>query len=1691
MIVALPFLIQNNVQAQTVDICSRTDQVEAGILAAVNAMSGVSGVTCSTVTSAQLAAITGTLSLNDSTADDDNDDITTLQAGDFEGLSGVVILNLIDNRLTTLPANVFSGLTGATLVQLDRNTISTLDADAFNGLDVLTGLSLNGNSLSTLPSGIFSDISDTLESLNLSGNSFSTLVVDRISGLTRLKALDLSDNNLRALPAGLFRGLTNLTSARVQDNPSSGNTFTLTITPKRISDTMAVIEVVEGVPFTSVTADLTMTGGTFDATGVAMMSDVLIRKGETRSSPFEYTVDTSATSTIITASNPVSDPGNILDMPNGYQGFVLAAGAQPIRGGMCDRTPIVEDAIIAKVNALSSVTDTVTCLTVTTAQLGMITGTLSLSDLTRNNDTDDITALQAGDFAGLTMLERLDLQFNRIQTLPAGIFTDLTSLKQMNLAGNLLETLPSGVFSTLTSLETLSLDNNNIMSLDANIFSALTSVTFLNLHGNSLETLPGGVFSGVGVADFDGLTALASLRLSSNALTDLPSDLFNGLTNLTTLRLEENALTELPTGLFSGLTMLTGVSANRNNTNVLTLTPTLIEIDDDTLVVEIAQGVPFTDVMVTVTITGGEFSGSVSTMDLTLSKGATRSDTLDYTADENTETTISITTITPDPEDILDGFDSSTTIGYNGFALTAGRDITKGGICNRTAEVQAAILSRIDTLTADDCAMVTVAQLQAIDGVLDLSDPNDADNADDITTLLPGDFDNLTSLTTLNLGRNLLETLPAGIFDDLTSLTQLYLFQNRLQELREGVFSTLTNLTDLRIGSNQLTTLPPGIFSGLTNLAGVNAAFNPNALALTPTLTEISTGMFAIEIVQGVPFTSVTATVEITDQSNNTTTTTLTISKGMTQSEAFAFNPTTPSARLAISVVSDPINISLHFSGGVGFAGFELGDIDLGICDRTPQVQTTILAAINAMDGVSGITCLTATTAQLTAITDQLNVGSQSITAFLTGDFVGLTNLETLGLGGNRLNPTTLPSGLFSGLTNLNILILSDMFLETLPANIFNGLTNLTELNLSLNELTELPSGLFSDLTKVTILRLHGNNLTSAGLPSGIFSSLTSLETVWLNTNVLTELPDGLFSGLTNLNSVRVNEQRDTEGNAIASLPLTTTIQETGIDMAVVEVAQGVPFTSITATLSIDGGTFDAPAPGSGVTMNSNTEIEVTLTTGQTQSSPFTFDSSADTTTLMSTSIESTPSAILDGPSYKGFTLAEIPDLMIQRGVCGRTQEVQDAIIAFIDSALTCDMITPEQLATVNNLNLSDTTPNDDTDDIMSLQAGDFAGLTGLPFLNLRGQSLSTLDANIFADLSSLRLLDLSVNSLETLDADIFDGLSALENLNLRDNSLSTLDADIFDGLSALEVLFLHNNSLTTLDADIFDGLAALTALNLANNDLTGLLPDGIFSDLTNLVAVNVAGNPEDDSDPFTLTVVATESGSGSAAIEVAQGVPFDVTATLSITGGNFSGNPTTSVTLSRGMIRSIPVSYAVDTAAISATITVTISSPANDQIDGEYSVDPILGFSGYSGFQLASGPDLTVQTGICNRTSQVQTALLAAITETNDCAMVTIAQLETITNLDLNSQSIASLQSGDFAGLSALTALDLRNNDLTGLDANIFAGLSALTSLDLGGNDLTELDADIFAGLSALTDSECKQQQLNSSTSWNIQRPY
>ena len=65
----------------------------------------------------------------------------------------------------------------------------------------------------------------------------------------------------------------------------------------------------------------------------------------------------------------------------------------------------------------------------------------------------------------------------------------------------------------------------------------------------------------------------------------------------------------------------------------------------------------------------------------------------------------------------------------------------------------------------------------------------------------------------------------------------------------------------------------------------------------------------------------------------------------------------------------------------------------------------------------------------------------------------------------------------------------------------------------------------------------------------------------------------------------------------------------------------------------------------------------------------------------------------------------------------------------------------------------------------------------------------------------------------------------------------------------------------------------------------------------------------------------------------------------------------------------------------------------------------------------------------ICDRTAEIEAAILAAIPGTPACDAVTEAQLAAITSLDLSSMSISALQTDDFAGLSGLTSLDLQSN--------------------------------------------------------------
>ena len=256
------------------------------------------------------------------------------------------------------------------------------------------------------------------------------------------------------------------------------------------------------------------------------------RRGtDSRQLVFGYTVasgDSDSNGVDLVANSLALNGGSIAGESDGGAATLghaaLAGGANrgvngsvtPGTAGICGRTPAVQAAILAKVNEAAQAAKkedppTVTsCTEVTATKLRAITGTLDVSAQVSTHGR--MTALKAGDFAGLTRVTALDLDNHAIRVFPTGIFDTLTSLTELSIAYNQtqasdsLMTLPAGLFDRLTRLTALHLEHNDLETLPDRIFEKLTNLTnltTLTFNGNpgSASFLPVAVAGPAGGID--------------------------------------------------------------------------------------------------------------------------------------------------------------------------------------------------------------------------------------------------------------------------------------------------------------------------------------------------------------------------------------------------------------------------------------------------------------------------------------------------------------------------------------------------------------------------------------------------------------------------------------------------------------------------------------------------------------------------------------------------------------------------------------------------------------------------------------------------------------------------------------------------------------------------------------------------------------------------------------------------------------------------------------------------------------------------------------------------------------------------------------------------------------------------------------------------------------------------------------
>ena len=242
------------------------------------------------------------------------------------------------------------------------------------------------------------------------------------------------------------------------------------------------------------------------------------------------------------------DAGNEESLTSAATGEVAAA-----RGGICDRTQQVQDAIL---KLLPDIDD---CAVVTDADLSGVRGSY-FSNIDRHiffGVVGNTRTLKPGDFRGLSNVGHLTLATVELEELPTGVFDGLPSLETLGLGTNNLSELPEDLFDGLSKLHTLRVSSNDLDALPENVFDGLSNLEVLSLWGNNLTALPEDVF--------DGLSSLTTLWLSKNSLSELPADIFDGLSDLELLVLDDNDLSALPENVFDGLSNLDTISLEGND----------------------------------------------------------------------------------------------------------------------------------------------------------------------------------------------------------------------------------------------------------------------------------------------------------------------------------------------------------------------------------------------------------------------------------------------------------------------------------------------------------------------------------------------------------------------------------------------------------------------------------------------------------------------------------------------------------------------------------------------------------------------------------------------------------------------------------------------------------------------------------------------------------------------------------------------------------------------------------------------------------------------------------------------------------------------------------------------------------------------------------------------------------------------
>ena len=816
--------------ALTGGVCARTPQVRDKLVELVK-VNHATVINCSLVNpGVHLPALTGTLDLRIAS-------IATLKRGDFLNLGGIAILRLLGNDLTALPEGVFAGLDDTlTELWLNDNDLQTIAAGVFDGLTRLTSLTLHDNDLSSLPPRIFEKLTNPNLRLSLHGNPGTTRFVPTAKAGPEGGFEVASGGSVTLGVEGAENGYndpwgTNVTYAWTQTEGTTGTLTNDTNAQATFTAPTTSAEETHGLRLT-----VTGNGGNFSATadtvvqvaaqieppqglGIcartpAVQAAILERVNEGANNLQCAGIDTNHLKAItgrLDVSDQVSTHGRMTALAPGDFSGLSAVTALDLDNHALRVFP-------------SGIFDELTALT----ELSMA--------YNQTQASNSLMTLPSGLFDALTSLTTLHLEQNDLERLPDGIFEPLTDLTALTFHGNpgSASFVPVAVAGPeggkdATAGETVTLGADRTPGPWGNNLAyrwRQSAGTTLTLSPSTNAKRP--TFAAPQLTEAEefeyGLTVTA--RGTSLTATDSVT-----VRVAATATVSSVALVSRPVDGVDLYKQGETIEAAVTFTKLVTVT-----------------GMPTLDLSVGTNTRKATYDRGTGTNRLvfayTVESTDADSDGIAIGADSLKLPTDAMIVNEGGGQAILAHAGLATQTGHKVNGATAA---LTGGVCARTPQVRDKLveLVKVNHATVINCSLVNPGvHLPALTGTLDLRIAS-------IATLKRGDFLNLGGIAILRLLGNDLTALPEGVFAGLDdTLTELWLNDNDLQTIAAGVFDGLTRLTSLTLHDNDLSSLPPRIFEKLTNPnLRLSLHGNPGTARFVPTAKAGPEG--GIEVASG------------------------------------------------------------------------------------------------------------------------------------------------------------------------------------------------------------------------------------------------------------------------------------------------------------------------------------------------------------------------------------------------------------------------------------------------------------------------------------------------------------------------------------------------------------------------------------------------------------------------------------------------------------------------------------------------------------------------------------------------------------------------------------------------------------------------------------------------------------------------